>query len=92
MASASISAAKGRYGKHGAFAESDGCPGNGRHRAGEMTKCLLFSGFSAEDGPQESQTLQVREGQRKKGNHPLVVEGWVRDGLNRLNTHKSVGP
>ncbi|NXA67808.1 RTBS polymerase, partial [Mohoua ochrocephala] len=60
------------------------CPGNGRHREGRITECLFASVFTAEDGPQKSHTLGVKR-RPEKGR-------LVRDWLNRLNSHKSMGP
>lgn len=55
----------------------------------ESTNAFFVSVFTAEVSPQESQTLDVRKGQRKEDFH-LVIEGWVRNWLGSLNTHKSM--
>ncbi|NXU46088.1 RTBS polymerase, partial [Drymodes brunneopygia] len=55
-----------------------------------ITEYLFASVFTDEDGPQESLTLEVKEGWRKE-DIPLVIDSWVRDWLTRLNSHKSMG-
>lgn len=58
----------------------------------ELLNAFFASFFTTEDGSQESQISEVGgEGWRKE-DFPLVIEGWVRDCLDRLNTHKSMGP
>lgn len=58
----------------------------------ELVNVFFASVFTSKDIPQESQTLEVRDEDRRKGDFALVVESWVRDRLDRLNTHKPVGP
>lgn len=53
----------------------------------ESLNAFFASVFTA--GPQESLRLPREEGWRK-ANVPLVIEGWVREWLGGLNTHKSM--
>lgn len=58
----------------------------------EMVALLNVSSasvFTAENSPQESQTSEVREKSWRMAD--LFVEGWVRDQIGRLSTHKSTG-
>ncbi|GAB0206573.1 mitochondrial enolase superfamily member 1 [Grus japonensis] len=43
-------------------------------------------------GPQETQTLEVREKVWRKEDFPLVEEDWVREHLGKRDIHKSMGP
>ncbi|PKU41109.1 rna-directed dna polymerase from mobile element hypothetical protein [Limosa lapponica baueri] len=52
---------------------------------------LTISFFTAEAGPQESQTLEVREKMWRKEGFPLAREDQVRDHLDKFDTHKSMG-
>jgi len=58
----------------------------------ELLNAFIASVFSAKTGPQESQALQVRKEAWRKEYFPLVEEDGVRDHLNNLDTHKSMGP
>lgn len=54
----------------------------------ELLNAFFASVFTAENSLQESQTSEVRrKGWRMED---LLVEGWVRDQLRRLNTHKAI--
>lgn len=53
----------------------------------ELLNAFFTSVFTAENSPQESHTSEVTEkGWRMED---LIVEGWGRDQLGRLNTHRS---
>ncbi|KAJ7410561.1 rna-directed dna polymerase from mobile element jockey-like [Willisornis vidua] len=58
----------------------------------ELLNSFLASVFTAKGSPQESQTWEVREECWGREDFRLVVEGWIRDELDRLNTHESMGP
>ncbi|GAB0183976.1 mitochondrial enolase superfamily member 1 [Grus japonensis] len=58
----------------------------------ELLNAFFASVCTAKAGPQESQTLEVREKVWRKEDFPLVEEDQVRDHLGKLNTHKSMGP
>ncbi|KAJ7399690.1 hypothetical protein BTVI_112609 [Pitangus sulphuratus] len=57
----------------------------------ELLNAFFPSVFTEEDGPQESQTLEVREESWRKEDFPLVIKGWVTDQVRDVNTHKSKG-
>jgi len=52
----------------------------------------LFQSFLAKTGPQESQTLKVKERVVRKEDFSMVKEGLVRDHLGKLDIHKSMDP
>ncbi|GAB0183643.1 mitochondrial enolase superfamily member 1 [Grus japonensis] len=56
----------------------------------ELPNAAFASVFTAKAGPQESQTLEVREKVWRKEDFPLVEEDQVRDHLRKLDTHKSM--
>jgi len=58
----------------------------------ELLNAFFASAFSAKAGPQESQSLEVREEACRKDDLPLLEEDCVRDCLSDLNAHKSMGP
>jgi len=58
----------------------------------ELLNAFFSSVFSAKAGPQESQALEVREEAYREDDLPLVEEDCVRDHLNNLDAHKSMGP
>jgi len=58
----------------------------------ELLNAFFASVFSAKAGPQESQTLEVREEAHREDDFPLVEEDCVRDRLSNLDAHKSMGP
>jgi len=58
----------------------------------ELLNAFFPSVFSAQADPQESQALEVREEAYKEDDFPLVEEDCVRDHLNNLDIHKSMGP
>ncbi|GAB0208473.1 mitochondrial enolase superfamily member 1 [Grus japonensis] len=58
----------------------------------ELLNATFCSVFTAEAGPQESQTLEVGEKVLRKEDLPLVEDHRVRDHLGNLNIHKSMGP
>jgi len=58
----------------------------------ELLNACFASVFTAKAGPQESQALEVREEAWQNNDLPLVKEDCVRDHLNTLDTHKSMGP
>ncbi|GAB0185742.1 mitochondrial enolase superfamily member 1 [Grus japonensis] len=63
------------------------------HMKFSKAKCkVLHIVFTAKAGPQESQTLEVREKVWRKEDFPLVEEDPIRDHLGKLDTHKSMGP
>ena len=52
----------------------------------------MFQSFLAKTGPQESQTLKVKERVVRKEDFSMVKEGLVRDHLGKLDIHKSMDP
>jgi len=54
---------------------------------GELLNAFFASVFSAKTGPQESQTLEVREEACRKDDFCLVEEDCVRDHLSNLDAH-----
>ncbi|PKU31482.1 rna-directed dna polymerase from mobile element jockey-like [Limosa lapponica baueri] len=58
----------------------------------QLLNAFFASVFTAKAGPQEPQTLEVRERDRRKEDFPWIEEDQVRDHLGKLNTHKSMGP
>ncbi|GAB0204864.1 mitochondrial enolase superfamily member 1 [Grus japonensis] len=58
----------------------------------ELLSAAFASIFTAKAGPQESQTLEVREKVWRKEDLPSVEEDRVREHLGKLNIHKSMGP
>ena len=58
----------------------------------ELLNAFFASVFPAKAGPQASQSLEVREKACRKEDLPLVEEDRVRDGLSKLDAHKSMGP
>jgi len=57
----------------------------------ELLNAFFASIFTAKAGPQESESLGVREETWSKENLPLVEEDRVRENLSKLDTHKSMG-
>jgi len=58
----------------------------------EILNAFFASVFSAKAGPQETQALKIREEAWRKDDLPLVEEDSVRDHLDNLDAHKSMGP
>ncbi|GAB0204255.1 mitochondrial enolase superfamily member 1 [Grus japonensis] len=58
----------------------------------ELLNAFFASVFTAKAGPQESQTVEVREKLWRKEDFPLIKEDQVRGHLGKLNSHKSMGP
>lgn len=58
----------------------------------ELLNDFLASDLTAKTGPQESQTLKVKERVMGKEDFPTVEEGLVRDHLRKRNIYKSMGP
>ncbi|GAB0205958.1 mitochondrial enolase superfamily member 1 [Grus japonensis] len=58
----------------------------------EMVEFRILHGRSRAVGPQETQTMEVREKVCQKEDFPLVKEDRVREHLGNLNIHKSMGP
>jgi len=58
----------------------------------ELLNAFFASVFTAKAGPWASQTLEVRENAWRKEDPAFVEEDQVRDGLSKVDTHKSMGP
>ncbi|GAB0209844.1 mitochondrial enolase superfamily member 1 [Grus japonensis] len=58
----------------------------------ELLNAAFASVFTAKAGPQESQTLEVREKVCRKKDLPLVEEDRVREHLGKVDIHKSMSP
>jgi len=58
----------------------------------ELPNVFFASVFSVKAGPQESQTLEVRDKACRKDDLLLVEEDCVRDHLSKLDANKSMGP
>ena len=58
----------------------------------ELLNAFFVSVFSAKAGPQESQALKVRQEACRNHDFPSVEEDCVKDCLNNLDAHKSMGP
>jgi len=58
----------------------------------ELLNACFASVFTAKTGPQESQSLELREKAWRKEDLPWVEEDYVRDHLSKLDTHKSMVP
>jgi len=58
----------------------------------ELLNALFASVFTGKAGPQESQSLEVREKACRKEDLPLVEEDRVGDHLSKLDTRKSMSP
>lgn len=91
MASSRISAAKGRQVNCGAEGESMSVLVPEDPEKVQLVDTFSASVFTTKDSPQESQTSEVRDEGSRKEDFPLVVESWVRDRLDKLNTHKPLG-
>ena len=58
----------------------------------DTEKALFALVFTAKHGPQEFQTLEVRDRIWRKEDFPVVKVDMVKDHLGKPNTHKSMGP
>jgi len=58
----------------------------------ELLNTFFASAFTAKAGPQESQSLEVKDISWRKKELPLVKEDQFRDHLSKMDTHKSMGP
>ena len=58
----------------------------------EILNAFSASVFIAKISPQESQTLEVRESFWTKATFPLVEVNLVREHLDKISAHKSMGP
>jgi len=58
----------------------------------ELLNAFFASVVTAKAGPQESQSLAVREKAWRRADHPFLKDDWIRDHLSKLDTHKSMGP
>lgn len=58
----------------------------------ELLNGFFASVFTAKASPQQSQALEARETVWRKEELPFVKEDWVRDHIEKLDTHKLKGP
>ncbi|KAJ7406599.1 rna-directed dna polymerase from mobile element jockey-like [Willisornis vidua] len=58
----------------------------------ELLNAFFASVFTAEDIPQETQTLEAKEKVWRKESFPLVEQDWIWDHLSKLDTHKFMDP
>jgi len=58
----------------------------------ELLNAAIASFFTAKPGPQESQSLEVKEKACRKEDLPLIKEDQFKDHLSKLDTHIYLGP
>lgn len=58
----------------------------------ELLKAAFASVSTAKTGPQEPQSLEIKQKVWEKEDSPLVEEDWIRNHLGKLDAHKSLGP
>lgn len=58
----------------------------------EKLNAFLASVFNANASPQEPLIQETREKAWRKEVFPLIEEDWVRNDLDKLDIHKSMGP
>jgi len=93
MLSEHVGLQRGRLRSPG-FKSGKGCK---RQQEGLLEEVKLLGAFFvlvliAKAGPQESQSVEVREEACRKEDLSLVEEGFVRNRLSNLDAHKSMGP